>query len=361
MGLVRLFLACVVAIGHWRVIMLRPLSIDLDDKWIFGFNAGYAVMFFYMISGFLITYTLGRNYSNNLAGAGRFYANRFIRIFSLYWPLVGLAFLTIDFAWHNFVAASIWDKLTGIFLLGMDWRLAFASYPQQHWAAAIDSLHPAWTLGAELTFYLAAPLLMRSWKIGAALLLASFGLRAAFVCSSGVDLQEPWTYQFLGTTFGFFMLGHLVCLASHRWRILLQPAIGAASLVCSFAIMTYGGSYAGFDTLRFWGAVLGFTIALPAVFEGTKNIRWINWVGNLSYPVYLIHTAVVILLGPRLVGFALPLHALPKSEAGWLSTVAFLSVTTLAAAMTHRLVEVPVAAMLRGLARRPQSPARGAA
>jgi hypothetical protein len=36
-------------------------------------------------------------------------------------------------------------------------------------------------LRAELTFYLAAPLLMRSWKIGAALLAVSFGLRAAFV------------------------------------------------------------------------------------------------------------------------------------------------------------------------------------
>ena len=62
MGLVRFFLALVVAVDHWRVIVLHEKCILLDDVVKFGFNAGYAVMFFYVISGFLITYTLTRNY-----------------------------------------------------------------------------------------------------------------------------------------------------------------------------------------------------------------------------------------------------------------------------------------------------------
>jgi len=329
--------------------MLLPLSIELDDKWKFGFNASFAVMFFYVISGFLITYTLNRNYSRDLAGAGRFFINRFIRIFSLYWPLVALSFLVFGGAWESFAAASLPDKATSLFLIGMDWRLAFASYPEQHWEAAITVMHQAWTLGAELTFYLLAPLLMRSWKIGAALLVASFGLRAAFVYSSGVDVQEPWTYQFLGTTLGFFMLGHLACLAGMRWRSLAQPAIGLLLLVCSFATMLYATPWIGFDTTRFWGAVLLFALALPGLFEATKGIRWMNLLGDLSYPVYLVHTAVLVLLGPWLISFALPLDVMSKTEAGWLSVVAFLAVTMLAAATVHWLLEVPAAYAMRRL------------
>jgi peptidoglycan/LPS O-acetylase OafA/YrhL len=167
-----------------------------NDGYKFGFNSGYAVMFFYVVSGFLITYTLNRNYDRDLHGTFKFYKNRFIRIFSLYWPLVILTLLIFDWAWERFLAASLPDKLTGIFLLGMDWRVAFASYPETHFDAAIGGLHQAWTLGAELTFYLLAPLLMRSWKIGAALLVASFGLRAAFVIAFGNDLHDVGIYLF---------------------------------------------------------------------------------------------------------------------------------------------------------------------
>jgi peptidoglycan/LPS O-acetylase OafA/YrhL len=347
-------LAWVVAADHWSVFVLRPHSVFLDDVYKLGFNSGYAVMFFYMVSGFLITYTLSRNYNRDLHGNFKFYKNRFIRIFSLYWPLVVLTFVIFGWAWERFLAASLPDKLTGIFLLGMDWRVAFASYPETHFDAAIGGLHQAWTLGAELTFYLLAPLLMRSWKIGAALLAASFGLRAAFVIVLGDDLHDVWTYHFAATTFGFFMLGHLICLAHWRWRPLSQPLIGGALLVCSFATMTFGGTYVGYDSVRFWGSVLFFAASLPGLFEATKNVRWLNLVGDLSYPIYLVHTSVLILVGPFLVDFALPLDLLPPVEAGYVAIAAFLAATTLAALVIHKAVEVPVAHAMHRLAGRPR-------
>jgi peptidoglycan/LPS O-acetylase OafA/YrhL len=95
MGLVRLFLALVVAADHWRVIMLSPRSIGLENWYKLGFNAGYAVMFFYIVSGFLITYTLRRNYGQDISGTLAFYRNRGIRIYSLYWPMVALTFLVL--------------------------------------------------------------------------------------------------------------------------------------------------------------------------------------------------------------------------------------------------------------------------
>ena len=93
------------------VNILSPRGIILDDHFKAGFNAGYAVLFFYVISGFLITYTLTRNYTPDLSGTGDFYRRRFIRIFSLYWPIVLLAFLLMPDAWANFVAKGFWDQI----------------------------------------------------------------------------------------------------------------------------------------------------------------------------------------------------------------------------------------------------------
>jgi peptidoglycan/LPS O-acetylase OafA/YrhL len=345
MGLVRLFLALVVAVDHWRVIVLHEQSIFLDDIVKFGFNAGYAVMFFYVISGFLITYTLTRNYKRDRSGLAAFYSNRFIRIFSLYWPMVILAFLFVASAWPKFVAASLPDKFTAIFLIGQDWRLAFGSYPTPYGGGAISGLHQAWTLGAELTFYLMAPLFIRSWKIGGVVLIASFALRAFFVFQNGTDVQEVWTYAFVGSTYGFFMLGHLACLFG---RYLANRWLGVALTVASFAVMHYGGSYASFDTPRFWVSVVLFSVAVPGLFEATKNVRWMNALGDLSYPVYLVHTLVLILFGPWLLNSALSFReSLGPLGAGYLSLVAFSVACVLAAALVHRFLEIPTAWAMR--------------
>src|SRR5205807_10604241 len=118
----------VVAADHWYRFALDLRHIGMTAYAQLRFNAGYAVLFFYVISGFLITFTLSQNYSSDAAGAARFYRNRAVRIFSLYWPVALIGFATVPGAWHDFLVASSPDKLTGLFLLGTDWRVAFASY-----------------------------------------------------------------------------------------------------------------------------------------------------------------------------------------------------------------------------------------
>jgi peptidoglycan/LPS O-acetylase OafA/YrhL len=306
-------------------------------------------MFFYVISGFLITYTLTRNYDRSLAGTFKFYKKRFIRIFSLYWPLVLVAFLVVDLAWPGFVGARPLDKAISLFLFGMDWRVWAANEFAFPVDVTIQGLSQAWTLGAELTFYLMAPVLLRSWKIGAFLMVASLATRMAVVLALGTDLNAIWTYTFFPSTLCFFLFGHLVCLASQRWNILKMPVFGAALLACSIAVMTFG-SYQGFDSPRFWSSILCFTIALPAVFEATKKIKWMNAAGDLSYPVYLVHLMVLMTIGPWLITFALPLDAMSKAEAGWVSIVVFVAVTTAVAAIVHKLLEVPVARAMHRIA-----------
>ena len=60
----------------------------------------------------------------------------------------------------------------------------------------------------------------------------------------------------------------------------MAPALaachGCVLLVCSFATMAFGGSYVGYDSVRFLSSVLFLTVTLRGVF---------------------VHTAILILLG----------------------------------------------------------------
>lgn len=121
MGLIRLLLALVVVGDHFTVVTLLSTGITKDgiQQWVY-MNAGFAVMFFYVISGFLISYALSNKYAGG--GVADFYKSRLVRIFSLYWPLllIGLIFLSGKHDW------SMRDIFINIFLVGGDWVLAQA-------------------------------------------------------------------------------------------------------------------------------------------------------------------------------------------------------------------------------------------
>jgi len=89
LGLVRLFLAAVVAVSHFSLYILIPIdprAAEIVNYLVLGFDAGHAVIFFYVISGFLISYALENKYRNKTF---QFYRSRVTRIFPLFWVLYG--------------------------------------------------------------------------------------------------------------------------------------------------------------------------------------------------------------------------------------------------------------------------------
>jgi peptidoglycan/LPS O-acetylase OafA/YrhL len=347
-GLIRLFLASIVAADHFRDSALRPLGIDMPALFKLGMNAGFAVMFFYMISGFLISTAIATKYERRIAD---FYANRFIRIFSLYWSILVIIFIFIPPVRSTFVAVSWPDKFTNLFLFGADWRTAFASYPNVHVSALPLWMFQAWTLGAELTFYAFAPWLLRRWKTALAVLVASAATRGVAVALNG-GFSVQWTYTFFPATVVFFFLGHFGRVLADKHEFLRSRSFGVGLFVLlSSALML--GSYAEWDSWRFWLATLSFAALLPALFVHTKDNKVLNVLGDLSYPMYLLHPLVMV--GLLNVG-------MPTTPSSWLgvsgSTLAlFLTVCFLACALTvsafvHVLLEKPVASVMHYLVSR---------
>jgi peptidoglycan/LPS O-acetylase OafA/YrhL len=343
MGAIRLFLAFVVAIDHLRQFVLNSAGVDLPGHYELGVNAGFAVMLFYVISGFLISTGLTKKYPPNIDGTIAFYASRFIRIFSLYWPILVIDLLYLPQGRETFWASSFADKFTNLFIFGMDWRIEFAAYPGFHWQAAAPAFGQVWTLAAELTFYVVAPCLLRSWRLVWAVLLVSVTVRAAFVYSFGFD--NRWTYMFLPSTFLFFLIGHLAHHATYRLPWIEKTVAGGAFLGAAICMLVIG-SYVDWDSLRFWAVVLCFAAALPGIFHATNANRWLNVLGELSYPVYLVHVLALLFVTPLL------LRVIEMLERGRLAAIAatliYLLVVTPAAAVAHWLIERPMTTVMRG-------------
>jgi peptidoglycan/LPS O-acetylase OafA/YrhL len=157
------------------------------------------------------------------------------------------------------------------------------------------------------------------------------------------------SYQFLGSTICFFMMGHLVYVAGTRWPRLEQATSGWWLLAASAAIMlVVPGS--GFDDGRFWLSVCLFALCLPGLFRATKQVRWMNLLGDLSYPLYLVHGLVLILIGGAIADAIFP-HLGTRLIVAHISALAFLSAALLAAIVVHAAIEKPIAGRLRGRVR----------
>jgi peptidoglycan/LPS O-acetylase OafA/YrhL len=351
MGVLRTFLALAVVSGHVQA-NLDPLGIQMPNWFKFGLNGGFAVFFFFVVSGFLISYALAHKYRGD---GGSFYKSRFVRIYSLYWPMVLATFAIHPLSWPIFKSASIMDEFTGLFLIGIDWRVALTYYPNPHLGAAIHDLAPAWTLGSELAFYSLAPLLLFSWRTLLGVLLAAAAIRIGLVTTFGIGNQNM-TYFFFPGTLVFFLIGALAREAGDRLPAVLKDirTSGVLLIVWLCSLFVFATKYGESDTWQFWLAVISLAGALPGLFESTKDRRLLNFVGDLSYPIYLTHSllitiaisiwapAVTTWIGPEQSSQILAAAKARPTLYGGITIAAFCVVVVIASGLAHTWVERPM-------------------
>lgn len=300
-GLVRVFLALAVVLSH---------------SYPTGFGGGIiAVQIFFIISGFFISYILVevRNYSS----VRNFYENRALRLFPIYWfvaictlgmysagwaltgnpPPFFEVYQSLDLSGQLALAVS------NVTLIGQDWimftgiedgRITF----MEDWRnSEVRTWHgllvpPAWSLGVELTFYLIAPFILPRLRLVIFFLALSLALRV-YLISIGLE-NRPWTYRFFPTELALFLVGAL----SHQlWMRFLNTrgwlnehsslwvSVAAILLVLIAATLHIWTPY--IPTLIF------VALALPFLFRFQKYWGWDRWIGELSYPIYIVHMSIL--------------------------------------------------------------------
>lgn len=156
---------------------------------------------------------------------------------------------------------------------------------------------PSWSLSLEIMFYILAPFLWRCrTSVLVALLASSFGLRLAFYLNYAA--VDPWTYRFFPFEISIFLAGmvayRLIGVTWSRTVSLFATAGFAVFLaIYTFAPVAFAG---GFNINASVLLIVSF-LAVPFLFSFTKDLRYDRFIGELSYPIYLVHIPLTRLYG----------------------------------------------------------------
>jgi peptidoglycan/LPS O-acetylase OafA/YrhL len=318
MGVLRLLLALSVMTGHMGKAVLGFHQLRPD----------VAVQCFYIISGFYMALILTEKY-NRPHDYGVFLKQRFLRIYPTYLIIVALIMvveavmlpdspLNCWKSWNQYgphfpLVTTILLGVTNLIIIGQDWLLFFAVnphtgvlYPTADFR--MDPIpgylflfcRPSWSLGVELTFYAMAPFLVRQKVLlQVAVLLASVAVRVGLQVVFHLG-NDPWSYRFFPSQLAFFMAGSLGYLTyRHYGAQLARFAAGKPWLIWIFwlSIFTYS-RIPGNDEVRADCFLVLTALMVPLLFAAFCKSNWDRALGELSYPLYLIHMLVLFLLGP---------------------------------------------------------------
>ncbi|MGB5971932.1 MAG: acyltransferase [Nodosilinea sp.] len=296
-GLYRTFLALMVVALHIGGVPMTGV---------------YAVFGFYVLSGYLMTLIMHNSYGYTATGFYRYALNRFLRIYPVYWVSI------------IFSAVLIW-------CLGSSFTSSY--HPSMHFPAgalgwaknlllffpkgSISRLTPpTWALTVEIFFYILIGLgisksrrLTLFWFFGS----AAYHFGTLF-------LQPDWSYRYysisaasLPFSTGALLFHHMPSVT--KWR---DPESGALRYylpyIVTFLILInwFLGYVLEQSTGFFFYSNYALCTLMTAALYDRKQLPYVSreidkWVGEFSYPIYLLHYQVGIVVIALLAAFGIEL------------------------------------------------------
>jgi peptidoglycan/LPS O-acetylase OafA/YrhL len=283
--------------GTYRTLLaVMVIFLHLGGMPVIG---GYAVFGFYILSGYLMTLIMHKNYGYSRVGLARYAANRFLRIYPIYWLSCLVSLLLIHFLGEGYVRnyhSSIYYPDDPIAII-RNLVLFFPSLNEPRLTP------PAWALTVEIFFYICIGLgLSRSRKITAAWFILSI------VYALLVNIMElGWNYKyfFIPAASLPFSTGAMVFHYREELAALFNRYLGGSyvpSILFSLVLVNWAAGF-HMDSLRGFSFYINYILCamiLVALLERRSlpliSRRMDKVLGDFSYPVYLIHYQVGLVL-----------------------------------------------------------------
>ncbi|MBO4402761.1 MAG: acyltransferase [Bacteroidales bacterium] len=320
------------AIAALSVMWGHTFQTDFGNWGVTGYTlpvAADGVTLFFVISGFLITYLLLHEQAQNRTiSIPKFYMRRILRIWPIYYAYMIVALIICGV--EN--GSALW--FYGFFAANIPFILSVGIIPIVHY----------WSLGVEEQFYLFWPWIVKfTHGKNVRLLTVAIGLCVLWLlCKWGTTIA----YRFFAVT---------------RFDCMMIGAMGAMLYFSknSFFLKVFGNRWVGFVSLLAitfsipWancipapvrpqviallslGAIMSQLAVHPVV--NLEN-RLCDFVGRISYGIYVIHPLVIILLSSFYRNHAPQMPHLLSATAVYLIVTVF---TIFVAAMSYRWFEQP--------------------
>lgn len=320
--------------GTLRIILAISVVINHSNS-IFGYSfidGLVAVEVFFIISGFYMNMILKNKYTGK-GSYKLFLSNRFLRLFPVYWFVLvlvvtlsvisGILFndwynLSSYLKWYNVLSieALVYHACANLFLYGQDLVMFLGINPDdgklfftENFRSTFPEFHTflfvpqAWSLGIELIFYAIAPLVVRSkLPVIVSLLILSLSLRGSIYFILGWK-YDPWTYRFFPTELSLFLLG--VISYNIYESIKDKPNIRyyAQIITIAFFLSTMMYQFVPGGHIKNWIYYLLACCCIPYIFYTTKKLPFDSRIGELSYPIYIVHLLIIWIISPLILRF----------------------------------------------------------
>ena len=310
-------------------------------KWISGGFIGVDI--FYVISGFLITGLLLREFDRSKTiNFKEFYARRFKRLLPTSFFVLAVTALASWILVPGTMRASLGRDIIAASLYVSNYLFAWWQADYQNLDATPSPVIHYWSLAVEEQFYLIWPLLI--------LFMSSIALKlknkkylfygvtlvttTSFLFSIYQTETSPiWAFYSLPTRAWELGLGALLVLIPSIKTKKYIGLIGFILILVSAFIFNETTSFPGKNALLpVLGTVLliGSIHSWPPFLNDVANSRIFQWLGEISYPLYLWHWPLLVLPSTY---FARPLNIYERIIA--------IFFTLLLADLTHRYIEEP--------------------
>ncbi len=331
---------------HWSAPLISHL----------GFNA---VVFFFVLSGFLITHVLiTETKKTGTFSIRKFYWRRVVRIWPLYLVLIGFAFLAgaIDWTLFNYPNTFDWHEHQLFFIAS---HILFSPNVALLFIPSVGMLGHLWSIGVEEHFYLFWPWLLRKIKQNknSILIFGAFWMVSKIVVKLLVirfhlPLQPLALYLILNK-FECMALGGYLAFVFHDKSSLVKSFIFRHLnillffnlLIFAFSAYCLPEKWANFNYL-FVSSLSGLFIFKVSQTREDHwlNFSWITQLGNASYAIYIVHFPIVLAV-VNVFFYNKQSHLFSGLEDLQLySMVIFLSITL--GMSLHRCIEVPLKKVL---------------
>jgi peptidoglycan/LPS O-acetylase OafA/YrhL len=220
-----------------------------------------------------------------------------------------LSFLLLDAPWKiidTLRAADAWSKIcigfANLFMLGTDWFWLFSFDPATsdffYDAFRVSATNngssflinpPVFSISIEIMFYLLAPFFVKSLKRSVLVLWIGIAYYVAVMVLGYVNRAS--VYHFFPSTLVYFASGAIMYQVYAR-----KPMISTRGYA---AVGTTVLAMACLPLVVFPVLLMAFALAVPFLFDTFRNSRVDRFIGELSYPVYLLHQVVIYFLEER--------------------------------------------------------------
>ncbi len=315
----------------WLALLVVIAHIHIDQHAHVGFSGGaiIAVRIFFVISGFYMALILNGKYLNS---AEDFYWSRALRLYPVYLATIVVT-LIIDTVflrgghvknWSALLSSdSFWAApalvlanlsfigLNDLTVICLETSSGIMSFIENDACPAGNPLNwyvivpQAWTLGIEVLFYIIAPfILRRGVRMVLGLLIASIVLKFS-VIALGMNVNPYDRYLFI-LEFVFFLTG-AASFFFYEWLKklnrdiihMLAPFAPAVAIILTNIYVYVMPSYY-FTNKVVLDAILdplligAMFVLIPLSFMATAKSEWDNWIGELSYPIYITHVIALL-------------------------------------------------------------------